>query len=139
MADTGRFTAASALAAGAIPNLRISGRDTIKVALVGCGGRGTGAAVNALSVPDKDIQLVALADVFEGKPARTATRSLGASSAQPTDSWISRWKCAPIPARRTFGDQHQAVPGAVITRCTPTAAQVRRIVPTLPGSWIRSR
>jgi len=38
-------------------------QNTIKVALVGCGGRGTGAAVNALSTKGPT-QLVALADVF---------------------------------------------------------------------------
>lgn len=41
--------------------------NTIQVALVGCGGRGTGAAANALSVPEEQIKLVAMADVFEGK------------------------------------------------------------------------
>lgn len=39
-----------------------SGDDTIKIALVGCGGRGTGAASQALSTPGKT-KLVALADV----------------------------------------------------------------------------
>ena len=38
---------------------------TIQVALVGCGGRGTGAASNALSVPEEKIKLVAMGDVFE--------------------------------------------------------------------------
>ncbi|NQT87898.1 Gfo/Idh/MocA family oxidoreductase, partial [bacterium] len=39
--------------------------NTIKVALVGCGGRGTGAAVNALHTAGPT-KLVAMADVFEG-------------------------------------------------------------------------
>ncbi|MCH8042192.1 MAG: Gfo/Idh/MocA family oxidoreductase [Planctomycetes bacterium] len=38
--------------------------DTIKIGLIGCGGRGTGAAVNALK-SDKNIRLVAMADAFE--------------------------------------------------------------------------
>ena len=38
----------------------------VKVALVGCGGRGTGAATNSLSVKGPT-QLVAMADVFEHK------------------------------------------------------------------------
>ncbi|HLF34933.1 MAG TPA: Gfo/Idh/MocA family oxidoreductase [Cyclobacteriaceae bacterium] len=38
----------------------------IKVALVGCGGRGTGAAVQALSVA-QDVQLVAMADAFKDR------------------------------------------------------------------------
>lgn len=40
--------------------------NTIKIALVGCGGRGTGAAANALTTTGPT-QLVAMADVFENK------------------------------------------------------------------------
>ncbi|MEX0779369.1 MAG: Gfo/Idh/MocA family oxidoreductase [Balneolales bacterium] len=42
------------------------GSDKIKVALVGCGGRGTGAANQALSTGD-DVQLVAMADAFQNR------------------------------------------------------------------------
>ncbi|WP_157637831.1 Gfo/Idh/MocA family protein [Flexithrix dorotheae] len=41
-----------------------SGTDQIKVGLVGCGGRGTGAAVQALKA-GANIKLVAMADVFK--------------------------------------------------------------------------
>ena len=41
-----------------------SGSDVIKVGLVGCGGRGTGAAAQALQA-GPNIRLVAMADVFE--------------------------------------------------------------------------
>lgn len=41
--------------------------NTIQVALVGCGGRGTGAAVDALSVRNGPIKLVAMADVFQDR------------------------------------------------------------------------
>ena len=40
--------------------------DTLKVGLVGCGGRGTGAALQALKA-DKNVKLVAMADAFEDK------------------------------------------------------------------------
>lgn len=40
--------------------------NTIKIALIGCGGRGTGAAVNALSTSGP-VELVAMADVFEDR------------------------------------------------------------------------
>ncbi len=40
--------------------------DTIKIALIGCGDRGTGAAVNALRTKGA-IELVAMADVFRDK------------------------------------------------------------------------
>jgi len=39
-------------------------KNTIKLALVGCGGRGTGAASNALSVKNGPMKLVAMGDVF---------------------------------------------------------------------------
>jgi len=48
--NTGKMAAASALAGVAIPHVHAAEKNTIQVALVGCGGRGTGAASNALSV-----------------------------------------------------------------------------------------
>src|SRR3569832_1592545 len=44
----------------------LSPGDTIKVGLVGCGGRGTGAAGQALRA-DSNVQLVAVADAFESQ------------------------------------------------------------------------
>ena len=44
----GRLTAASALAGVAVPSVHAAEDNTIRVALIGCGGRGTGAAANAL-------------------------------------------------------------------------------------------
>src|SRR5689334_1393631 len=41
--------------------------ETIQVALVGCGGRGSGAAVNAVSVKQGPVKLVAMADVFQDR------------------------------------------------------------------------
>ena len=60
-------TVAGAAVAGTLSLARsahAAGDDTIKIALIGCGGRGTGAAINCLSVPD-NIELVAVADAFE--------------------------------------------------------------------------
>jgi predicted dehydrogenase len=64
---TGRIAAASALAGVAIPSVHADGSSLVQVALVGCGGRGTGAAANALSTKSGPIKLVAMADVFEHK------------------------------------------------------------------------
>ncbi|HZO84071.1 MAG TPA: Gfo/Idh/MocA family oxidoreductase [Verrucomicrobiae bacterium] len=64
---SGKFAAASALAGVAIPNVHAADSQTVKVALVGCGGRGTGAVGNALSTKGGPIKLVAMADVFENK------------------------------------------------------------------------
>ncbi|MGV3531000.1 MAG: Gfo/Idh/MocA family protein, partial [Chthoniobacteraceae bacterium] len=41
--------------------------DSIKVALIGCGGRGSGAAAQALSVSGGPIKLVAMADAFKDR------------------------------------------------------------------------
>src|ERR1043165_5448230 len=65
--NTGRIAAVSALAGAAIPYVHAAGSDMIQVALIGCGGRGTGGADNALSTKSGPIKLVAMADVFEHK------------------------------------------------------------------------
>lgn len=52
--------------------------DTIRVALIGCGGRGTGAAVQALSTK-QNVKLVAMADAFEDRlndAVKNITRAL---------------------------------------------------------------
>ena len=66
---TGRVAAASALAGAAVPRVHAAENNTIRVALVGCGGRGTGAASQALSVSAQNgpTKLVAMADVFENR------------------------------------------------------------------------
>ena len=42
----------------------IAGNEKLKLAVVGCGGRGTGAVVQALTA-DPDVELVAMADAFQ--------------------------------------------------------------------------
>ncbi len=42
------------------------GSDVLRIGLVGCGGRGTGAAADALQA-DPNVQLVAMADLFEDR------------------------------------------------------------------------
>jgi predicted dehydrogenase len=68
-------SAISALAGVALPAVHAQGSDQIKIALIGCGGRGGGAAKNALSVQKGGAKLVAMADVFENK-LNTAFASL---------------------------------------------------------------
>jgi predicted dehydrogenase len=50
-----------------------AGSDAIRIGLIGCGGRGTGAAVNAMNA-GPDIKLVALADLFRDKAQNAAQR-----------------------------------------------------------------
>jgi predicted dehydrogenase len=64
---SGQIAAASALAGVAIPYVHAGEKNTIQLALVGCGGRGTGAAENALSTKLGPTKLVAMADVFTDK------------------------------------------------------------------------
>lgn len=59
-------TMSTSLAANAAtPAVHPGGSDEIRVALVGCGGRGAGAAADALSVADANIKLYAIADIFQ--------------------------------------------------------------------------
>jgi predicted dehydrogenase len=58
---------ASALAGVALPHVHAAENNIIQVALVGAGGRGTGAAVNALSVTNGPMKLTAMADVVPAK------------------------------------------------------------------------
>ena len=46
---TGQFAAASALAGVALPHVHAAEDNTIRLALIGCGGRGSGAVANAMS------------------------------------------------------------------------------------------
>lgn len=78
---SGTAIAATTLAAkvfsqGAHPG----GNDTLKVGLIGAGGRGIGAAVNALSA-DANTRLTAIADTF----ADRAEMALGMLKKQPTE------------------------------------------------------
>src|SRR5438046_9455585 len=52
---TGKVAAVSALAGVSIPHVHAAGSDTIQIALVGCGGRGGGAAANALEAKGNQI------------------------------------------------------------------------------------
>ncbi|MGE5194031.1 MAG: Gfo/Idh/MocA family protein, partial [Deltaproteobacteria bacterium] len=49
---------------GSLPGAYAASDDTIKVGLIGCGGRGTGAASQALSTKG-NVKLVAMADAFQ--------------------------------------------------------------------------
>jgi len=63
---TATAAAAAALAGrlGLARSVHAAGTDQLKFALIGCGGRGSGAAANCLNAPD-NLKLVAVADVFE--------------------------------------------------------------------------
>lgn len=58
------LTGAAALSSAPLSNVFAAGSDEIKIALIGCGGRGTGATFNAFA-SGQNIKLVAMADAFQ--------------------------------------------------------------------------
>lgn len=75
--QSGRAAAATTILASAVPKVFAGEDNTIRVALVGCGGRGTGAAGDALSVKNGPLQLVAMADVFEKRILKSSSYLAG--------------------------------------------------------------
>ncbi|HWF19887.1 MAG TPA: gfo/Idh/MocA family oxidoreductase [Verrucomicrobiae bacterium] len=88
---SGKIAAVSTLAGLAIPHVHAAPNNTIQIALIGCGGRGGGAASNALSVTKLPIKLVAMADVFSAK-LETAYNALKHAHGEKVD----------VPAERKF-------------------------------------
>lgn len=109
-----RAVAGAALAGAIGVRAHAAEQNTIKIALVGCGGRGTGATVNALSTAGPT-KLVAMADVFEHRAASSLNR-LSNGFAQKVD----------VPEERLFlgmDGYKQAIdciaPGGVVILGTP--------------------
>ncbi len=131
---TGRVAATSTLAAAITPRLYAGSDNTVKIALVGCGGRGSGAAANAMAVKSNPIKLVAMADVFEDRLQRSYNGLLEAASTPRTggsaDTWVMGYQATQIevpPERRFLGfDAYQKAidclrPGDVVILTTPVA------------------
>jgi predicted dehydrogenase len=115
--QTGIVTGSAALVGAAIPRVHAAEDNTIRVALVGCGGRGTGAAGNALSVQNGPTRLVAMADVFKGR-LTSSYKQLEQRFGDQTD----------VPDERKFlgfDGYRQAIdclrPGDVVIMATPPA------------------
>jgi predicted dehydrogenase len=103
---SGRFAAASALAGVVLPHVHAAERNTIQLALIGCGGRGAGAVANAMSAgglvlgdlsgrqaapgeqPLGPVKLVAMADIRPDRLNGTHTtlkETLGAAVDVPPE------------------------------------------------------
>lgn len=67
IARGGRLAAASALAGVSIPHVHAGEDNTVRLALIGCGGRGSGAVANAIEASGGPVKLVAMADVVDSK------------------------------------------------------------------------
>lgn len=114
---SGQMAAVSALAGVAVPAVHAAETNTIQIALVGCGGRGTGAAVNALESKQGPTKLVAMADVFPNRLA-ASHKAIGTKHSAALD----------VPADRQFigFDAYRHAmdclkPGDVVILATPPA------------------
>ncbi len=67
LAGAGRVAAGSALAMAGIPAVHAAGDSSIQLAIVGCGGRGSGAVLDAMNAKGAPNKFVAMADVFENR------------------------------------------------------------------------
>jgi predicted dehydrogenase len=63
--QSGSVMAASVVSGIALPRIYAAQDNTIRLALVGCGGRGTGAVADAFSAKGGPVKLYAMADIFE--------------------------------------------------------------------------
>lgn len=57
----------SALAGVTLPHVHAAEDNMIRLALIGCGNRGSGAAANALDAPGGPVRLIAMADLFRDR------------------------------------------------------------------------
>ncbi len=74
---SGSTVAATTLAAGLAARAYAASDNTVKLALVGCGGRGTGAVVDAFSCGGGPVKLFAMADLFEHRLKGSLNRLKG--------------------------------------------------------------
>ncbi len=62
---SGKLAAGAALAGVVCPRVHAAEDNTIRLALIGCGGRGSGAVANAMNSVHGPVQLVAMADIVQ--------------------------------------------------------------------------
>jgi predicted dehydrogenase len=115
--NTGTLAAAGALAGAVIPAVHAAADETIRIALVGCGDRGTGAAAQAMNTKSGPTKLVAMADVFESR-LKKSYDNLNGGYAKQVD----------VPIERRFVDfdgykkaMDALKPGDVVILATPPA------------------
>src|SRR5260370_9160642 len=80
--DSGTLAGVSTLAGTTLPLVHAAESNTIQLALVGCGGRGTGAVENAFGIKNGPIKLVAMADVVPQKLSDNHGRLRGRFASQ---------------------------------------------------------
>lgn len=102
LATSAAALAAAPVAAGAAPAVHAAGDETLKLAIVGCGGRGAGAAAQALSTKGP-VKLWAMADAFE-EPLTRCLRNLarGLSARYDRDATAGLEDRIDVPPDRRF-------------------------------------
>ncbi len=129
---SGKAAAGAALAVGFARPGYTAENNTLQVALVGCGGRGAGAAANALATTSGPIKLVAMADLFQDRLDRSheALKSAATRKAGSADSWLGGYNGAQVdapPDRQFLGfDAYRKAmdclkPGDIVILTTPVA------------------
>lgn len=114
---TSTMAAAGVAVAGVMaPHVHAAEDNTIKIALVGCGGRGTGAAVNALSTQGPT-KLYAMADFFEHR-LQSSLKNLEQSFSKQLDVSPER-RFVGLDAFKKAIDA--VAPGGVVILATPPA------------------
>ncbi len=69
--QSGALAAGTTLAGMSVPAVHAAGDDTIRLALIGAGGRGSGAVANAIAAGGRAVKLVAMADLFPDRIKRS--------------------------------------------------------------------
>ena len=105
------LAAGTALAGVSVPAVHAGEDNTIRLALIGCGGRGTGAAGDAFESKHGPVRLVAMADLF---PQRMQQSYRTLQEKYPN-------QVAVPPERRFLG--FDAYPARPLTVCGPVTWQ----------------
>ncbi|MCH8215603.1 MAG: Gfo/Idh/MocA family oxidoreductase [Planctomycetes bacterium] len=120
-------TASAATLMGSAPKAFARGSDTMRIALIGCGSRGTDAAKNCLS-SSSGVELVAMADMFPDR--------MNASLAALRKEFPQKIKVG--PETRFFGfDAHQKVIALdnvdIVLLCTPPGFRPQMVRAAVEG------
>jgi len=120
---SGKFAAVSALAGVALPYVHAAEDNTIRLALIGCGGRGSGAAADALRSTTGPTKLVAMADLFEQR--------LASSHENLTKAFPEQVDVPPERRFTGFDAYRKAIdslrPGDVVLQCTHAAFRAQHV------------
>jgi predicted dehydrogenase len=110
------------------PTAFAAGSDTMRIALVGCGSRGTGAALDSLK-SSPGVELVAMADMFQDQ--------LDASLAQVQKAFPARVKVTPQSSFLGFDSCQKVINMKevdIVLLCTPPGFRPQQVRAALLGN-----